>query len=92
MTISPLVFQGLTMVATGCLLIALAIGRVHLGRDRGLRRGILGLLASSITGVVLAFDPPDQIVWPLVLVMIGGLLAVIVNVRPKGTPAARTSF
>jgi len=78
------------MVATGCLLIALAIGRVQLGRDRELRRGILGLLAASVTGVVLAFDPPDQMVWPLVLVMIGGLLAVIVNVRPKGTPAART--
>jgi multisubunit Na+/H+ antiporter MnhB subunit len=90
MTISPLIFQGLTMVATGCLLIALAIGREDLGRDRGLRRGIVGLLVSSITGVVLAFGPPQQMVWPLVFVMTGGLVAVIVNVRVKAKSEART--
>ena len=78
------------MVATGSLLIALAIGREPLGRDRGLRRGILGLLTSSIAGVVLAFEPPDQMVWPLVFVMIGGLVAVIVNVGPKGKSEAPT--
>lgn len=83
MTYSPIIFQLLTITSTGCLLLALLIGREHVRKDRGLRRGLLGLLSSALTGVVLAFDPPHYLVWPLAGLMAGGIVVLITNMAPK---------
>ena len=73
MTISQL----LTIGAVACLGTAAVLARRHLRIDCGLRRALGALSFSALAAVALAFSPTPKDVWPLGLLMLGGVAFMV---------------
>ena len=69
--------QSLSIIGVACLVAAVALAARYLRVDRGLRRAFGSLLVSALAGVGIAFSQSPAAVWPLALLMLGGVAFMV---------------
>ncbi len=69
--------QSLSIIGVACLVAAIALATRYLRVNRGLRRAFGGLLLSGLAGVGITFSRSTVAVWPLALLMLGGVAVMV---------------
>jgi hypothetical protein len=67
----------LGFVALAALLAASAVGHRALRKDVALRKAIGALLFCSVAGLATSFIRAPQVVWPLGMAMLGGMIFLV---------------
>lgn len=79
----------LTIVGLASLVAAGALAKGYLRANRGLRRAFAGLLVSAVGGLGIAFSTSAAAVWPLAVVMLGGIVFLIWSMHIENKPNNR---
>ena len=68
------IYQALTVGAAACVVAATVVARNQFRLDRSLRRALAGLSVAAGAAVALAYLNSAVVVWPLAMLMLGGLI------------------
>ncbi len=68
------IYQALTVGAAAGVVAAAVLARNQFQSDRGLRRAFAGLSVSAGAAVALSFLKSAVAVWPLAMLMLGGMI------------------
>ena len=68
------IYQALTVGAAACVVAATVVARRQFRLDRSLRRALAGLSVAAGAAVALAYLNSAVVVWPLAMLMLGGLI------------------